>query len=52
MTPMAAFVKSFYEEFYLSKLKTDVKMEQRIDAMINKSKPKAAAEPEPQRQVT
>lgn len=51
-TPMAAFVKSFYEEFYLSKLKTDVKMEQRIDAMINKSKPKAAVEPEPQRQVT
>jgi predicted PurR-regulated permease PerM len=51
-TPMAAFVKSFYEEFYLSKLKTDVKMEQRIDAMINKSKPKAAVESVPQRQAT
>ena len=34
-TPIAAFLKSFYEEFYLSALKPDPKLEQRVDAMIN-----------------
>ncbi len=33
-TPMAAFAKTFYEEFYLSRLKSDEKMELRIEAMI------------------
>jgi predicted PurR-regulated permease PerM len=42
-TPMAAFVKSFYEEFYLTRLKPDEKMEGRIEAMINKSSSKKTA---------
>jgi predicted PurR-regulated permease PerM len=42
-TPIAAFVKSFYEEFYLTRLKSDEKMEKRIEAMINKSSSKKAA---------
>ena len=33
-TPMAAFAKTFYEEFYLSRLESDEKMELRIEAMI------------------
>lgn len=37
-TPIAALVKSFYEEFYLTSLKSDEKMEQRVDAMIHKSR--------------
>jgi len=37
-TPMAAFVKSFYEEFYLNRLKPDHKMEERIEAIIHQSK--------------
>ena len=34
----------FYEEFYLNNLRPDENMEQRIDAMINKSKPKNSVE--------
>ena len=41
-TPIAALVKSFYDEFYLTRLKSDEKMEQRIDAMIHKSPAKAS----------
>jgi putative permease len=41
-TPIAAFVKSFYDEFYLTRLKSDEKMEQRIDAMIHKSRAKTS----------
>jgi len=37
-TPMAALVKSFYDEFYLARLKPDEKMDQRIEAMIHKSR--------------
>jgi len=42
-TPMAAFLKAFYEEFYLTRLKSDEKMDQRVEAMINKSKQKNIA---------
>jgi predicted PurR-regulated permease PerM len=37
-TPVAAFAKSFYEEFYLVRLKADEKMEDRIEAMIHESR--------------
>jgi len=37
-TPMAAFAKSYYEEFYLNRLKPDHKMEERIEAIIYESK--------------
>jgi putative permease len=37
-TPIAAFLKSFYEEFYLTRLSSDEKMDQRIEKMIDKSK--------------
>ena len=40
--PMAAYLKSMYEEFYLNRLKTDEKMEHRVEAMMNKSKPATA----------
>jgi len=40
-TPIAALVKSFYDEFYLTRLKSDEKMEQRIDAIIHRSRTKA-----------
>jgi predicted PurR-regulated permease PerM len=40
-TPIAALVKSFYDEFYLTRLKPDEKMEQRIDAIIHRSRTKA-----------
>jgi putative permease len=43
-TPIAALVKSFYDEFYLTRLKSDEKMEQRIDAMIHKSRPTTLSE--------
>jgi putative permease len=33
-TPLAAIIKAYYEEFYLSNLKEDKKMEQRIDEVI------------------
>ena len=39
-TPVAAFLKAYYEEFYLSVLNSDDKMEQRIDSMIQRSNPK------------
>jgi predicted PurR-regulated permease PerM len=42
-TPLAAFAKSFYEEFYLGNLKSDVKMNQRIEAIINRSRSQKAA---------
>ncbi len=42
-TPMAACLKAFYEEFYLSRLKSDEKMDTRIEAMINKSSAKKIA---------
>ena len=37
-TPMAAFAKSYYEEFYLNRLKPDDKIEKRIEAIIHQSK--------------
>jgi putative permease len=43
-TPMAAFAKSFYEEFYLRRLRSDDKMENRIEVMINKSRSKKQIE--------
>jgi putative permease len=39
-TPMAALAKSFYEEFYLARQKTDEKIDQRVEAMIHNSRPK------------
>ena len=33
-TPVAAFAKSFYEEFYLTRLTNDERMEKRIESMI------------------
>jgi predicted PurR-regulated permease PerM len=36
-TPMAAFMKSFYEEFYLSRLQPDASMDERIEAIIYRS---------------
>jgi len=39
---MAAFLKAFYEEFYLTRLKSDEKMDQRVEAMINKSRQKTS----------
>ncbi len=37
-TPLAAFIKAFYEEFYLSRNKLDnIKVEQQIDTIINRS---------------
>ncbi len=42
-TPVAAFLKAYYEEFYLSALNSDDKMEQRIDSMIQRSNPKKVA---------
>jgi len=42
-TPMAAFLKAFYDEFYLSRLKSDDRMDTRIEAMINKSRAKKLA---------
>ena len=33
-TPVAAFAKSFYEEFYLTRLSHDEKMEKRIESII------------------
>jgi len=33
-TPLAAIIKAYYEEFYLSNLKEDKEMEQRIDDVI------------------
>jgi putative permease len=39
-TPIAAFLKSYYEEFYLTRLKPDSKMEQRVEIMINRSETK------------
>jgi len=36
-TPIAAFAKAYYEEFYLSKLKPDETLEKRIDAMVYQS---------------
>jgi len=33
-TPLAAIIKAYYEEFYLSNLKEDKQMEQRIDDVI------------------
>jgi putative permease len=38
-TPVAAMFKAFYEEFYLSRLKPDEKMEQRIEGMVNRASP-------------
>jgi predicted PurR-regulated permease PerM len=35
-TPTAAFLKAFYEEFYLSRLPVDEKLEKRIDQMMQK----------------
>jgi putative permease len=35
-TPAAAFLKAFYEEFYLSRLPADEKLENRIDRMMRK----------------
>jgi predicted PurR-regulated permease PerM len=37
-TPMAACAKSIYEEFYLTRLQPDAAMEERVDAMISRSK--------------
>ena len=34
-TPVAAFAKSFYEEFYLTRLTTDEQMEKRIESIIH-----------------
>jgi putative permease len=42
-TPVAAFLKAYYEEFYLSILNSDDKMEQRIESMIQRSKSKKIA---------
>ena len=36
-TPVAAFAKSFYEEFYLTRLNTDGAMDKRIDVIIHQS---------------
>jgi predicted PurR-regulated permease PerM len=33
-TPMAAIIKAFYEEFYLSRFKHDDKMEERVHKII------------------
>ncbi len=43
-TPVAAFAKSFYEEFYLSRLKPDERLEERIEVMIHQSRKKLRAE--------
>ena len=40
-TPTAAFAKAYYEEFYLSRLKPDDKMEEHVEAIIHPSKPAA-----------
>ena len=42
-TPLAAFAKSFYEEFYMGSPRSDVKMNQRIEAIINRSRSQKAA---------
>jgi putative permease len=42
-TPMAALMKSFYEEFYLAGQKPDGKTDQRVDAMIHNSGQKQIA---------
>ena len=34
--PPAALLKAFYEEFYLSRLSVDEKLEKRIDQMMRK----------------
>ena len=39
-TPLAALMKSFYEEFYLAGQKADEKIDQRVEAMIHNSRPK------------
>jgi predicted PurR-regulated permease PerM len=36
-TPIAAFLKCFYEEFYLTRLQPDLKIEQRVETMIKPS---------------
>jgi putative permease len=33
-TPLAAIIKAFYEEFYLSQFKTDPKLDERIDTIL------------------
>ena len=33
-TPLAAIIKAYYEEFYLSNVKEDIEMEKRIDQVI------------------
>jgi predicted PurR-regulated permease PerM len=41
-TPLAALMKSFYEEFYLAGQKADEKIDQRVEAMIHNSRPKTS----------
>jgi putative permease len=33
-TPLAAIIKAYYEEFYLSRFKDDPELENRIDAIL------------------
>lgn len=39
-TPMAAIIKAYYEEFYLSKIKKDGRNEERIDKILYNTTPK------------